>query len=378
MPRKNRREKSGMVGDSPRPLESFDPPFRAVIRRSLLAWYRRHRRDLPWRQRQHDGYAQLVAELMLQQTQVGTVIPYYHKFMTKFPDAEALAAADLDEVLALWSGLGYYSRARNLHKAAAVVVDDYGGQVPSDVDELQSLPGVGRYTAGAVASIAYGVRAPVLDGNVIRVLLRLAGWAVDGQSPAVRQQLWRWAEQLLPANACGDFNQAMMELGATICRAANPQCRDCPISRRCAAYAQGRTNEIPAPRVRKPVSLVEVACAVLRCQDAVLFVRRPERGLWGGLWELPAEIVGPNESQAVARQRLKRKLPVGHRLDRRFVGPVERRLTHRVVHFYLYRGKMSQKGVLTAPGPGRRWVGPGELADLGISSAVRAVLERAW
>ncbi|MEP0842598.1 MAG: A/G-specific adenine glycosylase, partial [Phycisphaerae bacterium] len=323
----------------PKPLPPGDQA--AMIRRSLLRWYNAHKRDLPWRRREQDAYAQLVAEVMLQQTQVATVIPFYERFLERFPTVAALAGSSIDEVIRLWAGLGYYRRARNLHAAARKIVADLGGRVPSTVEELTALPGVGRYTAGAVASIAYGARVPVLDGNVARVLMRLTGTSADPNAPATRRRLWGLAESLLPARRCGDFNQALMELGATVCSPAGPNCLLCPLQEMCRARIEGTTHRIPPPTRRTRVVPAAMVVAVVRRGEELLFIRRPEKGLWAGLWELPSEAVADGEAPAAARDRLRRRLPPGTRLAARPIGTVVRQLTHRQMTFHVYLGTLT-------------------------------------
>ncbi len=249
---------------------------------AVLDHFDRHRRDLPWR-RTADPYAIWVSEVMLQQTRVDTVRDYYHRWLDRFPTVHVLARAEIDEVLLAWKGLGYYSRARNLHAAARVVRERHGGDLPADPAALRALPGVGEYTAGAVASIAYGVAIPAVDGNVRRVLSRLYDLPAPG--PATLRGL---AAALLPADRPGDFNQALMELGATICTPKRPACDACPIADRCVARDLGTQEQRPLPMKRAPVPerTVDVA-VVLAGGDHTLLVRRPETGLLAGMWEFP-------------------------------------------------------------------------------------------
>src|SRR5687767_3542267 len=281
---------------------------RRGIRRKLLAWYDRCKRDLPWRRRHDDPYAQLLAEFMLQQTQVSTVTPFYERFIQRFPDVRSLAAAGADDVLAMWSGLGYYSRARHLHRAAQEIVQRFGGTVPRLVDELITLPGIGRYTAGAIASVAYDTPAPVLDGNVIRVLMRLRADRDDPKSVAVRSRLWAAAEALIPQRRCGDFNQGLMELGATICLPRNPQCLLCPIQAYCRAREAGLVEQIPAVAQRTPVKEMSMVTAAIHHRQKLMFVQRPLKGLWAGLWELPSETLRARETVDNAWVRLRKNL----------------------------------------------------------------------
>lgn len=254
----------------------------------LLSWYDHAHRDLPWR-RDPRPWAVWVSEIMLQQTRVESVIGYFERFMTRFPTPAALAAAPLDEVLSMWAGLGYYARARNLHRAAQQVVERHGGEVPSEVEALAALCGVGRYTLGAVASIAFGHRLPALDGNVIRVLCRLDRVADDPRTPAVREGLWARAAALAECDRPGDLNQALMELGATVCTPKSPACLLCPVSHLCRARAAGVERALPVKPTRKARPRVERVAGLVRDGAGRIWLgRRPEDGLLGGLWGLPS------------------------------------------------------------------------------------------
>jgi A/G-specific adenine glycosylase len=254
----------------------------------LLAWFAEHgRRDLPW-QSPVTPYRVWVSEIMLQQTQVNTVIPYFQRFMTHFPDISALAEAELDEVLGHWSGLGYYARARNLHRAARLVQAEHHGQLPSSLEKLTALPGIGRSTAGAILSLAFAQRQPILDGNVRRVLCRyhaIPGWPGER---AVEQTLWRLAEQHTPVNQCADYTQAIMDLGATVCRRSQPRCAVCPQQGECRAGRTGKIADYPAPRPRKALPVKQATFLIVRAPGGqVLLQKRPLRGIWGGLWSFP-------------------------------------------------------------------------------------------
>jgi len=258
----------------------------------VVAWQKHHgRHDLPW-QRTRDPYAVWVSEIMLQQTQVATVIPYYERFMSRYADVAALACAPIDDVMQAWAGLGYYSRARNLHRAAKAVVQEHAGKFPSTVDALATLPGVGRSTAAAIASLAYGARCAILDGNVKRVLCRYFAIEGDPASSTVERRLWSLAESLAPEQDIATYTQGMMDIGATVCVRSSPRCADCPLQSGCAACAQGRTDELPQVRKRKPVPERSVAMLVLRHGAQVLLEKRPPTGIWGGLWSLPEADVG--------------------------------------------------------------------------------------
>ncbi|HEX4128955.1 MAG TPA: A/G-specific adenine glycosylase [Pirellulales bacterium] len=262
-----------------------DATWRAAFRRKLLAWYGRAARDLPWR-RTSDPYAIWVSEIMLQQTQMATVIGYYERFLAALPSVFALAAAPEEQVLRLWEGLGYYRRARQLHRAAQVIVAQHGGELPRDVDTLRTLPGIGRYTAGAIASIAFDARAPILEANTLRLLARLLAYRGDVTETAGQRTLWEFAEALLPRRGAGRFNQALMELGSLVCTPQTPRCVDCPVRELCPTFVQRLQAEIPAPR-RKPLieDVREVAVVVRR--GCKVLVGRKSGGRWDGLWDFP-------------------------------------------------------------------------------------------
>lgn len=254
----------------------------------LLRWYERYgRKDLPW-QRLRTPYRVWVSEVMLQQTQVATVIPYFERFMAAFPDVLALADADIDAVLRLWSGLGYYARARNLHRAAAVIRDRYDGVFPTDFAAVQGLPGIGRSTAGAILAQACGQRHAILDGNVKRVLARyhaVAGWPGEA---AVAAQLWEYAERHTPSAQSADYTQAIMDLGATVCTRARPACADCPLRADCVARRSGTVRDYPSARPRRVLPVRATHMLLLRnVRGDVLLQRRPPSGIWGGLWSFP-------------------------------------------------------------------------------------------
>ncbi|HTL52441.1 MAG TPA: A/G-specific adenine glycosylase [Planctomycetota bacterium] len=332
------------------------------LSKALLAWYGTAARDLPWR-RTRDPYLIWLAEIMLQQTRVDTGIAYYERFRTAFPTVEALAAASQDQVLKLWEGLGYYSRARNLHKAAQAIVADHGGHLPKTVDGLIALPGVGRYTAAAVASIAYGVPAAVLDGNVKRVLARLYAIEESIDDGAVHERLWELAQALMPKTGCGDFNQAMMELGATVCSTGSPQCLICPVRKFCQAAAAGNQADLPVrKKARQVPHVVVVAGAVRDKRGRYLIGQRPEGKMLAGLWEFPGGKVQKGESLAEALKReLHEELGI-HVLVGEELAFVDHAYSHFTMRLHLLACTV-QKGRAKAIDHAKiAWVKPGEFA----------------
>lgn len=256
---------------------------------ALIDWHARHgRHDLPW-QRDRTPYRVWVSEIMLQQTQVSTVIPYYERFMSRFPDVRALASAPIDDVLHLWSGLGYYARARNLHRAAVRICEELGGQFPVEFDVVADLPGIGRSTAGAILALSRGQRFPILDGNVKRVLARYFGIAGNPADRVILQRMWELSEECTPHHDVDVYTQATMDLGATICTRHKPLCAYCPLSETCLARLTGTQHELPTPKAPRKARRTRRAfmLVALREDGSVLLERRPESGIWGGLWCLP-------------------------------------------------------------------------------------------
>ena len=325
----------------------------------LIAWQRRHgRHDLPWQQTT-EPYRIWLSEVMLQQTQVSAVIPYYERFVRRFPSVAALAAASEEEVLGLWSGLGYYARGRNLHAAAKAIVA--AGSFPRSSKEIERLPGVGRSTAAAIAVFAFGERAAILDGNAKRVLARyfgVGGWPLD-------EQLWPRAERLLPRNDIQTYTQALMDLGAAVCTRRAPRCLDCPVARGCVARRTGRTAELPAPRPRKALPQRSVTWLVLRDRGEILLEKRPNAGLWGGLWTFPE--APARNVQAYCRRNLGCEI-----VSRR---PLEM-LQHGFTHFRLHiRPLLCEVAKASAPhAPGRLWVALEEARAAAIPTPVRKLV----
>lgn len=337
---------------------------------SLIDWHAGHgRHELPW-QRRRTAYRVWVSEIMLQQTQVATVVPYYERFMQRFPDVGALAAAPLDEVLHLWSGLGYYARARNLHRAALHITEEHGGHFPESFDAVARLPGIGRSTAGAILALSRGERFPILDGNVRRVLARHFGVEGSTSDRAVLQKLWDLSDECTPTEEVDTYTQAVMDLGATVCVRRNPSCATCPVSATCVANGAGRQHELPSPKPARKRALRQVfMLAAVREDGGVLLERRPERGVWGGLWCLP-EFASATEAADYVRRSLPgaaaRPVPLT---------PVE----HAFTHFDLVITPLLAhcSGSASAPDPGQtQWYRAREPARLGLPAPIRLLLEK--
>jgi A/G-specific adenine glycosylase len=341
-----------------------------------LAWYDRHARDLPWR-RSRDPYAVWVSEIMLQQTQVGTVIGYFDRFLAAFPTIEALAVADERDVLRLWEGLGYYRRARQLQQAAKIIVAEHAGTFPRDPEIVRRLPGIGRYTAGAILSIAFDAREPILEANTVRLLSRLLGYDGDPLSTEGQRLLWAMAETVLPRSKTGRFNQALMELGSVMCEPRSPHCDVCPVAPVCQANLQGRQREIPRPKSKKRMESVREAAVLVRRRGRVLLLRWPEGRRWAGLWDFPRFPIHEKQPAAIARELAENV----HSLTGAKIAPGRcvHRLTHGVTRFritlecyeaeYLSRGK-------AAAALETRWLLPEELEDYPLSSTGRRLAKQ--
>ncbi|MDP5239395.1 A/G-specific adenine glycosylase [Uliginosibacterium sp. 31-16] len=335
----------------------------------LIAWHADHgRHDLPWQHTQ-DPYRVWLSEIMLQQTQVDTVIPYYLRFLEHFPTVASLAAAPQDAVLALWAGLGYYARARNLHRAAQAVMNEHAGVFPQTAAALAELPGIGRSTAAAIASFCFGERAAILDGNVKRVLCRHFGIEGFPGERAVEQRLWALAESLLPDAGIAIYPQAQMDLGATICTRSKPRCLHCPVSETCVARRTGQEAALPMARPKKAVPQRSCGMLLIEAGGALLLEQRPAAGIWGGLYSLPEMAEGESAPQAALR-----------RLGLALTGFQEQAgLRHSFSHFTLditpWRVELAQLPA-AAHDPALRWVSRDELATVGLPAPIRKLLER--
>jgi A/G-specific adenine glycosylase len=336
----------------------------------LLRWYDKHgRKDLPW-QHARTPYRVWLAEVMLQQTQVATVVPYFLRFVEKFASLRELALAPLDDVLALWSGLGYYSRARYLHKTAQICVERYRGALPRDFEALAALPGIGRSTAGAILAQAHGLRLPILDGNVKRVLARYHGVRGWPGASAVSAQMWRLAESHTPRTRVTDYTQAIMDLGATVCTRTRPRCADCPLATDCTARQLNLTAELPGRKPSRTVPARRTIMLLLRDADGrVLLERRPPTGVWAQLWSLPEAADLASARTRAAHEHASSSAPKFHQLPT---------FVHAFTHYRLNVTPLVCQvtaGTRGADDSNRRWLHPPEAAALGLPAPVRNLIE---
>jgi A/G-specific adenine glycosylase len=335
----------------------------------IVRWQRDHgRHGLPW-QGTRDPYRIWLSEVMLQQTQVATVLPYYERFLARFPSVAQLAAAPLEEVLALWSGLGYYARARNLHRAAAQVMERFDGVFPADFERLVSLPGVGRSTAAAIAAFAGGERRAILDGNVRRVLARHAGIEGDPMAAATQSRLWQAAESLLPDADIEAYTQGMMDVGAEVCAIRKPACRACPVADECVARGEDRVHQLPGRRARRASPRREVAMLVVLSQGEVLLEKRPPAGIWGGLWSLPEAPAGAAPDATLASAWGLESVEVQP------LAPFEHAFTHFTLAVSPFRIRIRDRASLAAE-RGAIWLPLSEIAGAALPSPVRRLLQR--
>jgi A/G-specific adenine glycosylase len=363
--------------------EDKDIPLRLrrSIRRRLLNWYDKNRRDLPWRRRGRDPYAQWVAEIMLQQTRVETVLAYYEGFLRRFPTVDALAKVSFQQMLKHWEGLGYYRRALHLHRAAREI-QSRNGAFPDTVEGLRELPGIGEYTASAIASIAYKRPAAAVDGNVARVLSRIFRIPADTRNGDAKRTVQRLAQALIPVDRPGDFNQAWMDLGSSICTPRAPQCPRCPLEKVCEAAKLGEVGLLPRRRATKMVPLVVVVVGLFQRNGRWLVRRRATGGLWSGLWEFPNEEVASSSQAPSTVRELARKLNVGL-IERPFrVATVRHDLTHRSIRFEVYVCEVATDDPPIFPltkgaARGVRWVDRRGFEKLAVSTAHRRIFTAA-
>ncbi|MDX9838379.1 MAG: A/G-specific adenine glycosylase [Thiomonas sp.] len=339
--------------------------------RRLIEWQRHHgRHDLPW-QGSRDPYRIWLSEIMLQQTQVSTVIPYYARFLERFPDVAALAAAPVDDVMALWSGLGYYARARNLHRAAQQVMSDHGGVFPHSAEQIVTLPGVGRSTAAAIAAFSSGERGPILDGNVKRVLCRVFGIEGFPGEKAVESRLWALAGSLLPQDGISTYIQAQMDLGATVCTRGKPACTRCPLADECIARLGNRISSLPTPRPKKHIPRRSVRVAVIVDRGAVLLERRPPTGIWGGLLSLPEVPEQETEVGNWVRDRLGVDTGPGAALT-----PLTHTFTHFVLDIQPWRFDLTARNPRAEEGDRTLWLPLANMTAAALPTPVRSILLR--
>jgi len=346
--------------------------WKQSLRRRLRAWYDRHARDLPWR-RNADPYRVWVSEIMLQQTQVATVVPYFLRFLKAFPDVRSLAAADEHQVLRLWEGLGYYRRARQLHAAARTIVDEHGGRFPDDPHLVRRLPGIGRYTAGAILSISMDKRLAILEANTVRLLSRLIAFEGDPRAAGGQRQLWEVAEAILPRRRVGQFNQALMELGSQVCTVRAPHCCECPLSALCKAHLTDRQDAIPRTAPKQNFENVHEAAVVVRRRGEVLLRRCAAGERWAGLWDFPRFVVRA-QGGAAARRELVDRVREQTGIT---IAPVERLSTmrHGVTRFRItldcHAADYVEGHTRRANGAQLKWVRPTALAEYPLSSTGR-------
>ena len=354
------------------PHDLPDASWRRRFRRRVRGWYAEHARDLPWR-RTRDPYPIWVSEIMLQQTQVATVEAYFERFLQAFPTIESLARAEEPAVLRLWEGLGYYRRARQLHRAAKIVVAGHGGRFPDDLDAARKLPGIGRYTAGAVLSIAFDRRVPILEANTTRLFSRLLAYGGQPSSAEGQRLLWAMAEAVLPRREAGRFNQALMELGGMVCGSGAPRCDACPVASLCRAHLQGRQTQIPPPKAKRALEPVHDAAVLIRRRGRVLLVQCPENGRWAGLWDLPRFAVEAEGPAALRRELIEgvRELTGITVEPGRHVKTIKHGVTRFRITLDCYEARYISDSRTAADSPVMKWLRPAELAEYPLSTTGR-------
>jgi A/G-specific adenine glycosylase len=341
----------------------------------LLTWYAAHARDLPWRGHP-DPYAVWVSEIMLQQTRVETVIPYYQKWMAYFPTVFDLAVAPQQDVLALWEGLGYYARARNMHRAAGLIVEQFDGQIPVDAETLQTLPGIGRYTAAAIASIAFNQDDAALDGNIRRVLARVFDVTEPARSTIGERLLWQLAEEHLPPGSAGQYNQAIMDLGAMVCTPKSPNCNACPLAGICQARALGIQEERPVMKTKSATPHHTVTAAIIRRNGQVFIAQRPEKGLLGGMWEFPGGKTESGESlDACLKREICEELGIDIEISKPF-GIYQHAFTHFRITLHAFECMLADGSPVAREHQNLRWVKPAELKNFPMGKIDRQIADQ--
>jgi A/G-specific adenine glycosylase len=341
----------------------------------ILDWYASHKRELPWRNHPNP-YAVWVSEIMLQQTRVEVVIPYFGRWLVRFPDVFNLAAASEQEVLALWEGLGYYSRARNLYNAARMVVDHYNGELPHDLTALRKLPGIGRYTAGAIASMAFGLDVPTLDGNIRRIFARVFNVPEPADTSEGEKILWELVERHLPKGRAGDYNQALMDLGATLCLPHNPNCLLCPLWDKCKACALSLQEQRPVLKPKAEVPHFTVTAAVLQRDGKILLAKRPSKGLLGGMWEFPGGKVENGESlEASLTREIREELDVEIQVVEPF-GIYQHAYTHFRITLHAFLCELAESNPTPVEATELVWALPTELGNYPMGKVDRLIAKR--
>ncbi len=355
-------------------MDHFDKTKRAV-KTKLLPWFAANKRSMPWRTNR-SPYRVWISELMLQQTRVDQATPYFHRFMKRFPSLKSLAAASQEDVLKMWEGLGYYSRARNLHKAARLIVAERGGRFPNTAEEIIELPGVGSYTAAAIGSLAFNLDLAVLDGNVIRVLSRLFAYSKNSRSSAAKKELQRMADDLLVKGSAGDFNEAMMELGATVCLPRNPDCGACPLARVCAGLKSGAPTDFPMKAAKKKTPHIVVGAAVVTNRAGeVLIAQRRAEDMLGGLWEFPGGKVEPGESvEACVARELKEELGINVEVGD-FLMTVKHAYSHFTMEMHVFFAKIKSGRPRPIECQDHQWRAISELRDVPYSKADLKIID---
>lgn len=344
--------------------------MRSKISSKLLRWYGTRRRSLPWRDRPRP-YAVWVAEIMAQQTRLESMLPYYKRWMRAFPNIKSLASASEHEVLALWEGLGYYSRARNLRRAAQIVMTEHAGKLPADWDALRKLPGVGPYTAGAIGSLAFGLDTPAVDGNTMRVLARVFNVSTPIDSTAGKARMWQLAAEHLPPGRAADYNQALMDLGAQVCTPRSPKCKACPVAGDCKARALGLQERRPVKAKSKVAPLRHFAAAVIWQRGEVLVLQRPASGLLAGMWEFPNVLVG-KAARISLRRMLSKDLGLDLALQER-LGVYDHAYSHFRARLHVYETKLNGVRPKVVSERKLAWIGPGALLTLPMGKLDRSV-----
>ncbi|MFH1012545.1 MAG: A/G-specific adenine glycosylase [Candidatus Peregrinibacteria bacterium] len=356
-------------------MKAFSPSDIAFVQKHLVAWFKKSQRDLPWR-KTYNPYHVWISEIMLQQTQVKTVLPYFERWMCELPDISSVAQASEDKVLKLWEGLGYYSRARNIQKAAQVIVEKFNGQFPSRYEDILGLPGVGKYTAGAIASIAFNQNRPLVDGNVIRVIARLLNFHGNVRLPKNVESFWKRAGELLPAGEAREFNQGLMELGAMVCKPQNPFCAECPVQKICLSRKAGAVNRLPNRGEATPSESIQVAVAVIAKGNRVFIQKRPAGGLMPGLWEFPG---GKIEKGEKVREALCREVKeeVGIKIKNvRPITVIQHAYTRFKVDLHCFSADFQSGRVSLKAASDGRWVSVKKLADYPFPAANARLIHR--